>query len=197
MLTMTTPRQATGFTLIELMIGIAILAIAMALGIPSFAEWIQNSQIRTAGESISAGLQAARNEAIRRNTPIEFTLTGNGGAGETGWQIAIRNTGVVLQAQTAGEGSRNATVVTKPADARTITFTGMGRVANPNSDASSPIKNICIDNPKLGTAVSRNLRIEVVPDRGGIPDWGGATRMCDPNTATPDPRACPLPDVCQ
>lgn len=190
MLTMTTPRQATGFTLIELMIGIAILAIALALGIPSFAEWIQNSQIRTAGESISAGLQAARNEAIRRNTPIEFTLTGNGGAGETGWQIVVRNTGTVLQSQTASEGSRNATLVTTPAGAQTATFTGMGRVASANADASAPIGNICIDNPKLGAAVSRNLRIV-------ISSPGGSTRMCDPNTTPPDPRSCPLPEVCQ
>lgn len=190
MLTMITPRKATGFTLIELMIGIAILAIAMALGIPSFAEWIQNSQIRTAGESISAGLQSARNEAIRRNTPIEFTLTGNGGAGETGWRTVVRNTDVQLQSQEAGEGSRNATLVTTPADARTLTFTGMGRVASANADASVPIGNICIDNPKIGAAVSRNLRIVI-----SIP--GGSIRMCDPNTMPPDPRSCPLPEVCQ
>lgn len=183
MLIMTTPNKATGFTLIELMIGIAILAIALALGIPSLAEWIQNSQIRTAGESISAGLQAARNEAIRRNTPIEFMLTGNGGAGETGWQIVVRNTGVVLQTQTAGEGSRNATLVTTPADARMLTFTGLGRVSATNADATPVLTQINIDNPKMSATTSRDLQIGITS--------GGAIRMCDPNmTITGDPRKC-------
>lgn len=183
MLTMATPRKASGFTLIELMIGIAILAIALALGIPSLAEWIQNSQIRTAGESISAGLQAARNEAIRRNTPIEFSLTGNGGAGETGWQIVVRNTGVVLQTQTAGEGSRNATLVATPADARMLTFTGLGRISATNADATPVLTQINIDNPKMSATTSRDLQIGITS--------GGAIRMCDPNMMiTGDPRKC-------
>lgn len=183
MLTMTTPRQATGFTLIELMIGIAILAIALALGIPGFVEWVQNTQIRTAGESISAGLQTARNEAIRRNTPIEFTLTGNGGAGETGWQIVVRNTGILLQAQAAGEGSRNATLVTTPADARTVTFTGLGRASGTNADATPVLTQINIDNATMNATTSRDLQIGITS--------GGAIRMCDPNmTITTDPRSC-------
>lgn len=183
MLTITTLRKANGFTLIELMIGIAIMAIAMALGIPGFVDWIQNSQIRTAGESISAGLQTARNEAIRRNTPIEFTLTGNGGAGETGWQILVRNTGTLIQAQAAGEGSRNAALVTTPADARTLTFTGLGRVSTSNADATPVLTQINIDNPLMNANDSRDLQIGITS--------GGAIRMCDPNMMiTGDPRKC-------
>lgn len=183
MLITTTPSKATGFTLIELMVGLAILAISLALGIPGFVDWIQNSQIRTAGESISAGLQSARNEAIRRNTPIEFTLTGNGGAGETGWQIVVRNTGAVLQAQTAGESSRNATLVTTPADARMLTFTGLGRVSGTNADATAVLTQINIDNPTINATTSRDLQIGITA--------GGAIRMCDPNmTITTDPRSC-------
>lgn len=183
MLIMPALRKSTGFTIIELAITMAILAITLVLSAPSFIEWIQNSQIRTAGESLSAGLQAARNEAIRRNTPIEFTLTGNGGAGETGWQIVVRNTGAVLQAQTAGEGSRNATLVTTPADARTLTFTGLGRVSGTNADATPVVTQINIDNPTMNATTSRDLQIGITS--------GGAIRMCDPNMMiTGDPRKC-------
>ncbi len=183
---MLTPQKHSktgGFTLIELVIAIAIMAIAMGLGLPGFMDWIQNTQIRTAAESISAGLQAARNEAIRRNTPIEFTLTGNGGTGETGWQIVVRNTGEAIQAQAAGEGSRSATLVTTPADARTVTFTGLGRVSGTNADATPVLTQINIDNPALDATNSRDLQIGITS--------GGAIRMCDPNmTISGDPRKC-------
>ena len=57
-----------GLTLIELMIGVVITGILLAMGVPSFASWLQSSQIRTAAGSILDGLQLAHAEAIRRNT---------------------------------------------------------------------------------------------------------------------------------
>ena len=39
---------------------------------PSTGAWIRNSRLRTAAESISDGMQQARNEAVRRNQPVEF-----------------------------------------------------------------------------------------------------------------------------
>ena len=59
----------------ELLIGIAIIGILLALAAPNFAVWIQNSKIRTAAESIQNGLQLARAEAVRRNAQVRFQLT--------------------------------------------------------------------------------------------------------------------------
>jgi len=58
-------RRQQGVTLIELMVGIAILATLLAMGIPAFTGWIQDTQVRTAAESILNGLQTARAEAVR------------------------------------------------------------------------------------------------------------------------------------
>mgnify|MGYP000629706991 CR=1 FL=1 len=172
-----------GLSLIEMMVVVAIVAILAATGIPSFNEWIQNSQIRTAAESVSNGLQYARAEAIRRSTPVEFTLTGNGGAGETGWQVIERNTGTTLQSVSPGEGSQNATLAATPGDARTVTFTGLGRVAATNADATPVLTQINIDNSNLSASVSRDLQIGI--------SVGGSIRMCDPAVyATTDPRKC-------
>jgi type IV fimbrial biogenesis protein FimT len=68
-------RKQLAFSLIELMITIAILVLLLALGAPGFSLWIKNSQIRTAAESIQNGLQLARGEAVRRNSAIRFQLT--------------------------------------------------------------------------------------------------------------------------
>lgn len=65
----------SGFSLIELMIGITIVGILFIMGIPSFKSWIQNTQIRTATEAIQNGIEVARAEAVRRNTLVRFQLT--------------------------------------------------------------------------------------------------------------------------
>ena len=64
-----------GVSLIEIMIGLAILGISMAWAMPSYSVWMQNTQIRNMAESIVQGLQQARSEAIKRNRYVEFVLT--------------------------------------------------------------------------------------------------------------------------
>jgi len=62
---MTVPGRAAGFTLVELMCVIAILAIVTAIGIPSFNAMIKEYRIVTATNDLSAILQYARAEAVR------------------------------------------------------------------------------------------------------------------------------------
>jgi type IV fimbrial biogenesis protein FimT len=64
-----------GFSLIELVVGLGIVAFVLAMAVPSFSAWSQNMQIRNAAESISNGLQYARAEALKRNTTVRFNLT--------------------------------------------------------------------------------------------------------------------------
>lgn len=70
-----TPRTERGVTLVELMIGLAVLALLMMSGAPAFSDWIRNTRIRSATESILSGIQYARSEAVRRNTAVRFQLT--------------------------------------------------------------------------------------------------------------------------
>lgn len=169
-----------GMSLIEVLIGIAILGIVLMQGIPSFSEWLQNAQIRTVAESLTSGLQQARSEAVRRNAHVIFEPTSGGAQGATGWEIRLRNSDAVLQAQPDGTGSHNATVITNGTQ---ITFNGMGRVLEKNPDGSPPITVIDIDNPNIAADKSRNLRITI--------SSGGEIRMCDPNVPDPtDPRSC-------
>ena len=65
-----------GFTLIELMAALAILALLLLLGMPSFISFLRNSEIRSTAESIINGLRTASAEATRRNSRIAFTFTG-------------------------------------------------------------------------------------------------------------------------
>ncbi len=69
------PAPQHGFSLIELMVTIVIFAVLVLLGVPSYQEWILNSRIRNASESIQNGLRLARNEATQRDLDVRFELT--------------------------------------------------------------------------------------------------------------------------
>ncbi len=184
----THPRIARqrGMSLVEMSITLAIVGILLVLGMPSFVEWLQNSQIRTASSSIMSGLQIARSEAVRRNARVVFTLTNPGVTGGTGWTVTLAD-GTAIQSAPAGEGSRSAVVTATPAGANAVTFTGYGRTPEPpnnlNGDGSALLTQIDIDSAILAAATSRDMRIMITT--------GGQIRMCDPNfTIVGDPRVC-------
>ena len=180
---MLNPRhRQSGITLTEIMIAVAIIGVLMALGMPAFQNWIQNTQIRTASEAIMNGLQTARNEAIRRNASVQFRL--DGGA-NTQWRVnlSIDPDGTPIQSRAAQEGSANATITLVPAGSDTVTFSALGRVV-PNADASPSLTRVTIDNVLIPVVADRRtLQIDIPA--------GGALRMCDPKVvAAGDPRIC-------
>ena len=116
----------SGISLIEILVAIAIVGLLFALGLPAYSTWIQNTQIRTAAESVLNGLQTAKNEAIQRNVPVQFRLDN---ATNTQWSVNLFTdpTGTPLRFRPAEEGSPNATVTFTPADANTVTFSSLGQ----------------------------------------------------------------------
>ena len=71
-------RSHTGFTLIEMIATVAVLAILVTVGIPSFQETIDKRRLTGAAEQLQADLQYARSEAIKRNGNVFVTFTGSG-----------------------------------------------------------------------------------------------------------------------
>lgn len=177
------PRKTqNGVSLIELMVGLAIAALLLAVGLPSFSTFIQNSKIRNAAESIQNGLQLARSEAVTRNTLVQFTL-GTGSSWTIGCVNAVTGCPSVIQSRASKEGSSSAVTVTAT-DGTPIVFNNLGRMTSPVPAGGASVTSINVDmNPAiLPAAQSRDLRITV--------DVGGSVRMCDPNVTAPDTRAC-------
>ena len=77
--------SSVGFTLIELMVTIAIAAIFAALAVPSFRDFIAGQRVKTASYDISYMLTGARSEALKRN--LNVSVAPATGGWQNGWTI--------------------------------------------------------------------------------------------------------------
>ncbi|MCL4180986.1 MAG: GspH/FimT family pseudopilin [Verrucomicrobia bacterium] len=71
-------RPGAGFTLVEIMIVVAIIAVVFAMGAPGFVQVLQKGPMRQAVSDVVEALGQARAQAILRGVPVEFRLTGEG-----------------------------------------------------------------------------------------------------------------------
>lgn len=187
-----------GVTLIEMMVGLVIIALLAMLAAPSVANWIRDMKIRTAAESISSGLQLARTEALRRNTLLRFQLVdtlGSDCALNTGgphWivsrddvegkcEVAPSETDAPRAVQ-AHNGNTEGGGQTLVSSTETLfTFNGLGRLTSTagSIDITGPGgENDCAH--KSGQ--TRCLRIDIAS--------GGSVRMCDPALPATDTQGC-------
>lgn len=198
-------RIHSGFSLIELIVGLAILASLMALGLPQYATFIANSRLRATAEGITNGLNLARAEAVKRNARVELVLTDEEPieglvnalpASTSGFNWVVREwvpaTGAYnfIEGKVGAEGSGKSqgtgvVIASSSADATydgRVIFTGFGAMA-----IGQPI-SFQVTYPAAGACAAasgplRCLNVNVSP--------GGQIRICDPKiTDTKDTRAC-------
>lgn len=173
---MTSKLQNSGFSLVELMVAVAIIALLAAVAAPSYQNWIQNTKIRTATESILNGLQKARSEALLRNTRVQFVLDDN----SSSWHIecveAAKCPGWAGETRSSEEGSADNITVTDAGGGTTFIFNNLG------TRSGGDLTQITVDSTAIDSEDTRDLQIDIGPS--------GVARMCDPNASATDPRKC-------
>lgn len=125
-------RHFTGFTLVELLVVLAVVSILAAFGMPLMSNTIANNRIDNGADQLAASFRYARAEAISSGIPTSVCASSDGaacnGADWTQGWIVTRNIGgttEVLQAVTPS----TQVAVTSPV--AVITFNSLGMVAAP------------------------------------------------------------------
>lgn len=174
-------RHWRGFTLIELMVAIALLAFLLLIAYPGFVTLLANLRVRAVADGVLSGLQYARGEALKRNMEITFRIDPVSGVGG-GWQVLLPDSTVIQQKSAADGGAVEAMMTGGNVD---IIFDNLGRRIQP--PAPPAVVDIDITNPGVDACETaggsiRCLRITVA--------IGGEVRLCDPRRPVGDPQAC-------
>jgi len=119
---------AGGFTIIELMIVMAVVGVLVTIAAPNLRDLIVRTRLKTAASDLHASLIVARSEAIKRNAGMQV-VPSDATDWARGWQVRVQASGDVLSVQDGYSNvsftSANAAYV--PTAVAAVTFSGTGR----------------------------------------------------------------------
>jgi type IV fimbrial biogenesis protein FimT len=189
--------HAPGFTLVELMVTITVLAILLALAAPSFSVWLKNSEVRASSDALQNGLRTAQAEALRRSRQTVFSLTNDSApqssltATATGKYWSINTVKIFGEATDIAAFVESGVIGTSGsavqiAGPASICFSSLGRLVVNSSPGVAGSDCTAANIPAIynvsTTGSDRNLRV--------VASVGGQVRMCDPSktlsATTPD-----------
>jgi len=116
------PRNATGFTLVELLVTISIAVILAMIAVPSFSGLTDSQRAKNTATDIYIGLIRTRSEALKFNQSVN--ITPKAGGWQNGWQITNTGTGSVLE----DHGPIRGISITATTGPSTIVYNSYGRV---------------------------------------------------------------------
>jgi len=200
-------RHSAGFSLVELVIVVAIIGMMLALALPAFSNMLRNNQIRAAAEAVLSGVQQARAIAVSTNQRVFFTLTDNltsncsiEPADAKSWVIsmdspenacdaAILNAKAPSLATAAAPRLLGTWSATEKAGKTQLVGNGVGQVSFDSfgrpSTAASIVINMLDNNYNCGTADSEARCLTV------LVSVGGQASICDQQLAATKLGACP------
>jgi type IV fimbrial biogenesis protein FimT len=195
-------RASAGFSLIELMVTIAVIGIAMVIAIPTFGKWTADASVRAVAESLTNAIRKTQAAAIAQGrvgmfalttaTPPVATSTPN--AAGPNWFAALNplagsdetatTLGMILKST---EGTQRAVQVTGPA---LICFSSVGRQTNVTTQNLGGCSVVSSSSPTTytvsrATGATRSFKVLVY--------LGGQVRMCDAakTLSSSNPDGCP------
>lgn len=131
----TTITNIRAFTLIELIVAIAILGIIMAIAMPSFTSIIQNNYAVSISNNLTESLLFARSEAVKRNSPVTICATADNNFTSCGSQWAL---GWIIFADVNGNASIDSGIDTI---LRVERLTGQNATLTPSPNTNSATYN--------------------------------------------------------
>lgn len=169
--------SASGFTLVELVVTLAIAATLTTLAWPAMQSLVDRQRLRAASERLAGHLQLARSEAIARNETVHLSVL----PAHPNGRCYVLHTGAAAQCSCAG--------------GCTAPHTALQTVALPTRERvqlEAPAGSLHFD-PHLGTCTPTATFKLVAPDGTAIHqvvNLVGRVRSCSPDAKVPGHAAC-------
>lgn len=153
---MRTVYRSAGFSLIELLVVMAIVAMMALIGVPWFVKIGQRNQVKSAANEIQSTLLAARMIAVKINQPVSVVVT----AASPTDQVHLLE---IMEPNPPPGTSPRRTYIQRmavsfitPPTTSTITFVGDGRVSLP----APPIPGVIVIRGPVGVANPNDITIQ-------------------------------------
>jgi type IV fimbrial biogenesis protein FimT len=143
-----------GFTLVELMITILIVAISVALAVPGWDAMVQKRHVTSAAEQIAAFVGFAQSEAVKRSQRVTLTVKRDGAG--TDWCV-----GAVNQSRMEANGLDHCECDAGAADPTLCAFDALPQVLT-----QAAFEDFTMDSASVGGAPSTDFHFNFDPVRG-------------------------------
>lgn len=88
-MTVRLPPFSAGFTLVEMMVALAVFAILLAVGVPNMSSWLGATSATNASQFYADGFALARSQALANNSRSRLVLSENEQSGQLDWQVDV------------------------------------------------------------------------------------------------------------
>jgi type IV fimbrial biogenesis protein FimT len=178
-------RSIKGFTLIELMVTVTILAIISAIAVPSFNGLIASTRLSSATNEVYTSLAQAKSEAVRRGKRVTVcasadlvTCSNDPSGWNTGWITFVDSTRTTVVSLDGGEeviavGQAVNDVISMRSASSYFSFSADARSRGMNGDFLAETLRVCstssaLDDSKrsrsIQTIISGRLSIKTEPN---------------------------------
>jgi type IV fimbrial biogenesis protein FimT len=203
-----------GFSLIELMVTVALIGVLMALGVPAIAGWTADARLRATAEALTNQVRLAQATAVARNRVAMLVLTNatpaydaTPAANATSWMVLVDplssepfDSSALIAS--SSEASQHGVKVSGPA---VVCFNSLGQQTNNLTTALPSAAAVCAapgtdDTPTASSAQAASKITSYELKRTGAQRTfrvlvyaGGRVRMCDAlkTLSTTNPDGCP------
>lgn len=175
-------KRNKGFTLVEMMVAVAVLSITLVIAVPSFTGLINNNRLTSQANELIAAFILARTEAIKQNQFVVLCHSSNSltcdaapSSGWKGWLVArqtiLNNPATTILASGAIDDSRFTLLGSPSVSSATdvIRFTPQGLARTATDGALNAVLRVCI--PAISNNNVRDVqlrsggRVRIVSDR--------------------------------